>query len=211
MQTAQARPDSAYTLDLLGRAERGDRAAVELLLAEYRESMRRFIDLHLDPAIRGRVDPSDVVQDAQLTVAHRLHDYLARRPMPFHLWVRRTAYERMLNTRNRHRAARRDVKREVKPPDRSSVVLAESLIGSVATPSAIAQAKEFAERFAAVIAELPDADREILLLRQVEDMPYEEVAVLLDIEETTARQRYGRALVRLKRRLSKSGLLGDVE
>jgi DNA-directed RNA polymerase specialized sigma24 family protein len=94
-------------LRLLEEVCRGDLEALGQLLDRYRPDLQAFVDCHLNPAIRARVDPSDVVQEAQMEVARRMGDYLKRRPMPFHLWVRRTAYERLLNLRRDHRRARR--------------------------------------------------------------------------------------------------------
>src|SRR5262245_59291878 len=208
MEPASPRPDSVETVRLLDLVAHGDQHAIGELLVRHRDELRSFVDLHLDPAVCARIDASDVVQDAQIAIAERLPDFLKRRPMPFHLWVRKTAYERLLNARRNHRAARRDVKREVIGPDRSSAALARSILSPGPTPSGVAEAKELAEQVAAVVAELPEADREILLLRQVQDLPYEEVALLLDIDPAAARQRYGRALLRLQKRLEDQGLLG---
>jgi RNA polymerase sigma-70 factor (ECF subfamily) len=209
MPPAVARPDSEQTVRLLDLVRQGNRQALDELLAQHRDGLRTFIDLHLDRAVRGRVDPSDVVQEAQLELARRLPDYLARRPMPFHLWARKTAYERLLNARRDQRAACRDVGREGVGPDPSSLAVARSLVRSEPTPSELAQANELAERVAAVVAGLSEADREILALRQVDSLPYEEIGPLLDIDPGAARQRYGRALLRLQKVLRDEGLLGD--
>jgi RNA polymerase sigma-70 factor, ECF subfamily len=209
MPPAVARPDSEETVRLLELARRGDPAAVNNLLARHRDELRAFVDGRLDPAVRARLDPSDVVQEALAEAARRLPDYLARRPMPFHLWARKTAYERLLNARRDQRAARRDVAREAAGPDPTSLALARSLVCSGPTPSEAAQANELADRVAAAVAGLPEADREILSLRQVDGLPYEEIAALLDIDPAAARQRYGRALLRLQKVLGDQGLIGD--
>src|SRR5262249_54174108 len=155
-----------------------------------------------------RLDPSDVVQETQLEVVRRLHDFLERRPMPFHLWVRKTAYERLLNLRRDHvEAARRAVGREVALPDRSSLLLARPLLSGGPSPSRRLQAEEFAERVSRAVGELPESDRELLLMRHAEELSYEEVACLLDITPAAARKRYGRALLRLRKVLSEHGLL----
>jgi DNA-directed RNA polymerase specialized sigma24 family protein len=52
-----------------------------------------------------------------------------------------------------------------------------------------------------------EADREILLMRHMEELPYAEIACLLDIEADAARKRYGRALLRLRKVLKEHGLL----
>src|ERR1700719_2584441 len=107
---AEVEPDSAQTCGLLEQVHNGDRQALEQLLVRYRPDLHSFVDFHLDPKLRTRVDPSDVVQETQLEVVRRMDDFLKRRPMPFHLWIRKTAYERLLNLRRDHRTrARRSV------------------------------------------------------------------------------------------------------
>jgi RNA polymerase sigma-70 factor (ECF subfamily) len=167
------------------------------------------VDLHLDPAVRARVGVSDIIQDAQIVVARRLGDYLRRRPMPFHLWVRKTAYQRLLDTHRTHRRACRSVRREAAVPDRSSLALARPLLAKGPSPSQEAQARELAARVAEAVAGLSEADREVLLMRHAEDLPYEEIGCLLDIEPAAARQRYGRALRRLQRALAEHRLLEE--
>jgi RNA polymerase sigma-70 factor, ECF subfamily len=135
-----------------------------------------------------------------MAVARRLPDYLARRPMPFHLWVRKTAYERMLNERGRHLSGCRDARK-----DRA----ADAGPGRDPSPSAVAVANEMADRVAAVVAELPEKYREILMLHQAEGLSYAEVAVILSITPAAARQRYVRALLRLEAELSARGLMGN--
>ena len=201
------RPDSAETCGLLEGVRRGDARALDRLLARHRPALQAFVDARLDPRVRARLDPSDVVQEAQLEVARRMDDFLARRPMPFHLWVRKTAYQRLLNAQRDHRRARRSVDREVALPDRSSLLLARPLLNRGPTPSQQAQARELAERISRAVAELAEADREVLLMRHGEALSYEEIAVLLETTPAAARKRYGRALIRLQAALSDNGLL----
>src|SRR2546423_8466329 len=123
--------DSAETCRHLELAQAGDRAAFEELFARYRPDLLRFLDWRLDARLRRRLDASDVVQETQLEAFQRLADYLARRPMPFRLWLRKTAYERLLKARRRHlEAAQRAVDREVVLPEQSSLVLAKQLLDS---------------------------------------------------------------------------------
>src|SRR5439155_18936726 len=111
------KPDSAETARLLNLIEDGDRQALERLLGRYRADLRSFVEMRIDPRMAARVDPSDVVQETQLEVVGRLKDYLRRRPMPFRLWVRKTAYERLIDLQRHHlRTARRSVGREVALP-----------------------------------------------------------------------------------------------
>jgi RNA polymerase sigma-70 factor (ECF subfamily) len=205
---ADVRPDSAQTCALLEQVHLGSPRALDGLLGRCRSDLHAFIDFHLDPQIRQRVDPSDVVQETQLEVVRRMDDYLERRPMPFHLWVRKTAYQRMLQLRRDHRQrARRSVDREVPFPDRSSLLLARPLVHGGPSPSQQVEAREFAQRVSRAVAELSANDRELLLMRHAERLPYVEIACFLDIEPAAARKRYGRALIRLQKVLTEHGLV----
>jgi RNA polymerase sigma-70 factor (ECF subfamily) len=202
------KPDSALTCELLGQVAGGDAQALGRLLQQYRPRLHAFVEARLDPRLRSRLDPSDVVQEVQLEVARRMDDFLGRRPMPFHLWVRKTAYQRLLKLQREHRGrARRSVDREVALPERSSLLLAGPLLAGAPSPSQQAAARELAERIGAAVAGLAEADREILLMRHAEELPYGEIACLLGIEADAARQRYGRALLRLRKVLKDHGLL----
>ena len=203
----EAIPDSEETRGLLEQVARGDRSALGRLLQRFRPRLQAFIEARLDPRVRSRLDPSDVVQEVQLEVTRRMDDFLNRSPMPFHLWVRKTAYERLLKLQREHRRMRRAVEREVPLPEQSSLLLARPLLGGVASPSQQLVAREFADRVGRAVAELADADREILLMRHAEQLPYAEIACLLDVEVDAARKRYGRALLRLRKVLKDHGLL----
>jgi RNA polymerase sigma-70 factor, ECF subfamily len=197
------RPDSAETVALLAQVEQGDRRALDRLLARHRDELRSFVELRLDPRVAVRMDPSDVVQEAQLEVVRRMDDFLKRRPMPFRLWMRKTAYERLLDLHKHHvKRTKRSVRREVAMPEKSSLLLVRPLLGGGSTPSQRLEAQELAERVARVVAELPEADREILLLRHAEGTPFDDIAGLLDIEQAAARKRFGRALIRLQQGLT---------
>jgi RNA polymerase sigma-70 factor (ECF subfamily) len=203
-------PDTALTESLLQRISGGERPALDQLLARYRPRLLAFVEARLEPGLRARLDASDVVQEAQLEVVQRMDDFLKRRPMPFHLWVRKTAYERLLKLRRRHRhQQQRTLEREVPWPERSSLLAAGSLLAGGGSPSERLQAQELAQRIGAAVATLAERDREILLMRQVERLPYEEIACLLEIEATAARKRYGRALLRLRQVLVEVGLLEE--
>src|SRR4051812_22256257 len=92
-------PESA---DLLRRAAAGDTAALGRLLEEHRRRLRRMVRLRLDARLRGRVDPSDVLQKAFLEAARRLAEYLRNPRMPFFLWLRFLTGQKLLTLRRRH-------------------------------------------------------------------------------------------------------------
>jgi RNA polymerase sigma-70 factor, ECF subfamily len=200
---AQIEPDSVETQALLEQAAGGDEHARTRLLERHRPRLLDFVEAHLDPQLRARLDASDVVQEAQMEATRRLPDFLRRRPMPFRLWLRKTAYERMLMLRRKHvEAARRSVVREIQLPDRSSLVLAQNLVDPSGSPSARLDREEKAKRMRQALDRLPEADREALLMRHYENLSYDEMGCILGIEPASARKRAGRALVRLHKILA---------
>jgi len=193
-----APPEPAVTEQLLRQVRDGDRAAVEELFQRHRSYLRLFIELRLEPRLRQRVDPSDVVQEAQLEAVRRLAAYLEQPAMPFRLWLRQIALDHVLKVRRFHRGtARRSLDREVPLPERSSLLLVRHLLAAGSTPSQKCMREELLDRLRQAMTQLPEADREIVLLRTVEGLSYQEIGYLLGIEAAAARKRQGRALVRL--------------
>jgi RNA polymerase sigma-70 factor (ECF subfamily) len=201
----QDTPDSAEIDDLLEQAEAGRQGAIDRLLDRHRPYLHQLVELRIDPKLRSRIDPSDVVQEAQLEASRRLGDFLRQRPMPFRLWLRQIAYDRLLMLRRFHvRAARRTVEKEVALPERSSLLLARQLLAGSTASQQLAR-RELAGLVRAALGRLPDHDREVLLMRTFEGLSFEEVGYLLGIEPAAARKRHGRALIRLHKLLLEQG------
>ena len=100
--------------ELLRRAGDGDAGAVTELFDRYRKRLRQMIRLRLDRRLQGRVDPSDVLQDAYIDLTQQLPEYSRGREMPFFLWLRLVAGQRLMRVHRQHLgAAMRDAGREV--------------------------------------------------------------------------------------------------
>src|SRR4051812_8316766 len=94
--------EAPETEQLIEQARRGDEAARQALLARHRSRLRQMVAVRMDGRLAARVDPSDIVQDA-LAEAHRtMDDYLRRRPLPFYPWLRRLAWERLVQLHRQH-------------------------------------------------------------------------------------------------------------
>jgi RNA polymerase sigma-70 factor (ECF subfamily) len=197
-------PDREETDRLLDDARKGEPGAVDKLLGEFREPLRQVIGLRLDPAVARRVDASDIVQDVLVEANQRLTEYLKKPDMPFHLWLRHLAQDRIIDTHRRHRLAqRRSVDREqaiARPAwaDESSVSLVAQLIDTERTPTSEAIRLELQRRLNAAIDRLSDDDREIILMRHHEGLSNQDVAHALQLTEAAASMRYLRALRRLR-------------
>lgn len=199
--------DSRETHQLLEQIRVGEAAALDILLRRHRSYLRKLVAFRLDPRLRGRVDPSDVIQETQIEATRRIGRYVEQPPMSFRLWLRQLAYDRLLMVHRRHAGAqRRDVRRETTLPDQSSLQLAQQAIGTAPTPSQVLIRDEFADRVREAIARLSGADRDVLIMRHFEGLSNQEVAETLQLEPAAASKRYGRALLRLRTHLLERGV-----
>ena len=98
MDWIMTKPDDGRNADdlLIDRAVAGDSAALAELFGRYRKRLRAMVRLRMDRRLQGRVDPSDVLQEAYLDVAQQLSSYLAKPEMPFYLWLRLTTGQRLM-------------------------------------------------------------------------------------------------------------------
>jgi RNA polymerase sigma-70 factor (ECF subfamily) len=189
---------------LLERAASGDQEALGELFRMHRERLLRMIRMRLHPRMRGRVDASDVFQEAQLEAFARLRDFLADRPMPFFLWLRFLAGQKVVQLHRHHLGAqRRDARREVRlrsgpMPEASSASLAQSLMGNITAPSRAAMRAEFRTRLEEALNMMDPVDREVLSLRHFEQLSSAEVAQELGLKESAASKRYIRGMRKLK-------------
>jgi RNA polymerase sigma-70 factor (ECF subfamily) len=194
------RPDPDETGRLLTQVMAGDRQALDRLLTQHRGFLRRAVEFRLDPRVRARMDASDIVQEAQLEAAQRISDYLRRRPMPFHIWLEKTAYETLLRLRRQHvEAACRSVGNEVPLPGRSSLRLAHVVLGGGPAPSQNLRDQEQAGQLRQAMAGLSEEDRDVLVVRGFEGLTNEEAGLILGIEPAAVSKRYTRALLRLRK------------
>ena len=198
------------TEQLLQNAANGDASALNQLLELHRDYLVRVVELRLDPKLRGRVDASDIVQETQIVATKRINDFLQRRPTSFKLWLRGEAIQQIGMQRRRHvDAAQRSIRRECSMSDASSLLLARRLIHG--TPSKDVERKELAQSVRQLLDDLPEVDREILVLRYVEELNNAEAAELLEIDPAASRKRHGRALKRLTQLMIQSGLIAASE
>ena len=192
---------------LIRRAAGGDQQAWADLLNAHRPRLRRMVALRLHPQLQGRIDPSDVIQEAYLDATAGLADYAARAEMPLFLWLRWLTGMRLTTLQRKHLGCRiRDAAREV-PIDRGAVpqvtsaALAAQLLGRQTRASEVAMRLERKARLQEAIEAMDPLDREVLILRHFEELTNSEAAQVLNLHESAASKRYIRALRRLKEAL----------
>jgi RNA polymerase sigma-70 factor (ECF subfamily) len=105
--------DAADLDRLTERLRAGDAGAADKLFAVYRDRLKKVVRLRLDSRLRGRLDDSDVLQEAFLDVQKKVDEF-ASRGMPAYLWVRLITAERLLQLHRHHLGAQmRDAGQEV--------------------------------------------------------------------------------------------------
>ncbi len=196
--------DEAEIDGLLERARLGDRAALRDLLDRHRSRLKRMVGIHMDQRLRRRFGSSDVVQEAMADAWRNLPGYIENRPLPFYPWLRQIAWNRLVDLHRRHvQAQKRSLHREeghgVELSDQSAVELALMVLSGGSTPSGELLRKELRGRVRAVLSAMNERDREVLVLRHLEQLSTAEIAAVLGIREGTVRVRHLRALERFRR------------
>lgn len=185
--------------------EAGPQALAEAL-SLYAERLERIIDLRLDPRLSGRVDASDVLQEAYLEACKRLPRYLAEPRVSVFVWLRGVSLDTLIHVHRRHLADMRHAGRDVSlhagaGPQASSVSMASWLVGDLTSPSQAAIRDETARKIEQVLATMDEIDREVLILRHFEQLSNDEVASVIGVKKAAASRRYMRALARFREAL----------
>lgn len=207
-------PEQLQTKQLIAQAQDGDESAVNALMDRHRNSLRQLVRMRLDKKIQKRIDVSDVVQDVLVEANRRLQRYLSDPAMPFHLWLRQIAKDRIIDAHRRHRvSAKRSVDREQQMAmprgyDQSSIHLAAMLGDPRLTPAAAVMQQEMSRKVEESISKLDDKDCEIIIMRHYEHLTNQEIGQLLNLTEPAASMRYLRAIRRLKE-VMKEGQSGE--
>jgi RNA polymerase sigma-70 factor (ECF subfamily) len=193
------------THELINGAVRGDEAARTQFLERYRGYLKRMVTVRLDRWLAARIDPSDVVQEILVEAAKRLDAYLRDRPLPFYGWLRGLAVERVIDTRRRHVTNRcwsvNLEHRALDLPDASADQLVRRLFSADTSQGNHLLRKERHERLRAALASLPQRDREVVVMRHLEQCSTAEIAAMLEIRVPAVKSRLLRALIRRREEL----------
>jgi RNA polymerase sigma-70 factor, ECF subfamily len=188
---------------LTERLRAGDPAAAAELFTAYRERLKKMVRLRLDRRLQGRLDASDVLQEAFLDIQKKAGE-LADKEIPAYLWMRLVTVERLLILHRQHLGTQmRDAGQEVSltrggPPAATTNSLANLLLGRLTSPTQAALRAERQQRLQEALNGMDTIDREILALRHFEELSNNETAEVLGLSKTAASNRYIRAVKRLK-------------
>lgn len=185
---------------LLVEARVGNAAARGRLLDLYRNYLRLLAQALLGRTLRLRLDPSDLVQETLMEADRDFGRFAGASETELVAWLRRILVRNLADQSRRHRAERRDVRRQESLEDlleRNGKEAENALVAGLSTPSARAVRREQAVLLADALAQLPDDYREVIVLRHVERLSFKEVADRLDRSPGAVRMLWLRALEKL--------------
>ena len=194
--------------EVIARLRSGDARVVGDLFEEQRARLVRMIGLRLDAQLKKRVDASDVIQEAFLEASVRLPEYLEDPRMPFSLWLRFIASQKLMALHRHHLGVQgRDARREIAiggghRPEVSTASLSDELLARDTSPTHAAKRSELQRCVEDALASLDPIDREVIVLRHFEQLSNEDAAVELGLEPSATSKRFVRALLKLKEVLS---------
>lgn len=196
--------ESGVDSDLLARAAAGDQEALRQLFSRYRDRLKRMVHLRLSRRLSGRVDDSDVVQEALIEISKKLPEYVKAPELPLFLWLRHMTGLKLAEVHRRHLGTQlRDADREVSLhrgglPEADSASLAAQLLGKLTTPSQAAIKAEQRIYVQEALNSMDPIDREVLALKHFEQLSTSEIAQVLGLSKAGAGSRYLRAIKRLR-------------
>lgn len=192
----QPQPDIAA---LIRDSRRADSEALERLLSLYRNYLRLLAGNWLSLELRGKADPSDLVQETLMEAHQDFAAFEGDNEEAFVAWLRQILARNVADLVRRFRSAARDIERE-DPPGEPPLAVRLARFGNSlqATPSQSAQRRELGVVLADALAELAPDQRQVILLRNLQERPWREIAAELGRSEEAARKLWTRALINLK-------------
>lgn len=192
-------------------SEAGDdvlREEFELHFAESRAEITAYLLRRMGGKLGRRLDVQDLIQETGMAAFQQYATFRSRAAFPVRIWLLKTAQQKLIDAYRQHiHSAKRTLDREADWVDCSSVAIADSLMIAASSPSRQLHVEELKAKLELALAELSTTDREILLMRHFEGRAYSDIAMLIDMEENTVRQRFGRTLLSLRKITKRLGLL----
>ncbi len=190
---------------VLQKAQSGDQESLGELLGVYRGYLIGIAVAKLDPRVRARCNPSDVVQETLLEAYRDFHKFRGGLEREFLAWIRQILSNNLARTVETHLLTdKRDLRRE-RPIDNSTTTNCSRLEGQeqwfsdrAATPSSVIQHQEQLTAVLDRMSRLPSHYRDVLILRHIEELSFDDVGARLGKSAGAVRMIWLRALESLR-------------
>ena len=189
---------SGDSLDLLARLRAGDHEAIEALMGRHLPGLRAYVRVQGGPLLRAKEESTDIVQSVCREVLEKLDRFRYPSEAGFRHWLYTTALRKIRDRYDYYLAAKRDVRRELAPSDRSQA--SRELVGvygTICTPSREAAAREEVARIEEAFDRLPDHYREVLVQSRLLGLSSGEIGQRIGMTANAVRQLLYRATARL--------------
>jgi RNA polymerase sigma-70 factor (ECF subfamily) len=186
--------------DLLLQARAGHAAALGRLLELYRNYLRLMSRSLISQPLRTRLDASDLVQETFLKAQREFSCFVGSSEPELVAWLRQILVRTLADQVKQHRARKRDYRREEPMEvllDRSSLAIQQRLASPVSSPSARTSQREQAVLLADAVEKLSANYREVFVLRNLEHIPFDEIAERMGRSSGAVRMLWTRAIARL--------------
>lgn len=185
---------STSSRELLLAAQEGDLAAQEALLELHLPSLRAFVRLRSDPALRARESATDILQSTCREVLQHLDQLEYRSEAALRGWLHTVTLNKIREKRRYHFAERRRPDCEVDDAQLSQLVGA---YGALESPSQGIMHAELIERMEQAFDQLSPDHREVITLSRIARLSHAEIATRMDRNVESVRKLLARALVKL--------------
>jgi RNA polymerase sigma-70 factor (ECF subfamily) len=201
------------TEELLGQAQAGSGESLGRLLQLYANYLKLLVLAQLENNLRARVSPSDVVQETFFEAHRDFLQFRGQTTAEFAAWLRRILVNNLSRVVEQHiLAEKRDVRREVSLErlatalEQSTARLEAVLPDPGSSPSAGAHRRELEIMLADQLAELPIDYRDVIVMRHIESLPFDEIGRRMDRSSGAVRMLWLRAVKMLRERLDERGV-----
>ncbi len=193
---------------MLQLARLGEPAEVGKLLSSYTNYLKMLANAQLDRRVRQRVSPSDLVQETLMEAHRDFGAFRGQTDAELVGWLRRILINNLIRASERHlQTEKRDVRREVSlqrlgaslrgSDSRFDIVLADP----IGTPSSFIRKEESARLLADALAELPADQYQVVMLRHVDGLPFNDIATQMNRSSGACRMLWLRAMDQLREKL----------
>lgn len=180
---------------LVDAARDGDGAAHSEICRQVQGRLNRMANQQLDGQLRRKLNPSDIVQATLTRMVQGFGDFRGSTSAEFYGWLNSILKNEVHSTRRSFHRQRRDIRRESDPNSHTSIGSAQP---NQAAPDKRLRTQEKLTQFRDVIDRLPADYAQVIELRSIQELPFEEVARQMDRSVNAVSKLWGRALVSLQ-------------
>ena len=185
----------------VNRLQSGGEEELSYLFDRHRADLKKMVKTRISAPLQARTDASDIVQDGYLEAARQLPEYLETPDLPPLMWIWRIVRQTLSRHIRFHvNTSMRSTQREIDNngfADTESSPVAFALADSISSPSSQVARQETYTEVLQLLETLDPLDREVLSLKQLEGLTFQQVATQLDMDVSAVKRRFQRAILRL--------------